>query len=239
MDFHRDPNRLEVYTEIRKSKILVGTLYFDPKSKQFSFDYDRKYLLSKNAIPIGPEMSLKKRHHVSKPGQIFPSFQDRIPSRENPAFEEYCLSQGISVSEKNPIILLTTIGRRGPSTFVFEPIFESVDVAKELKFFRKTLGLSVRDVAAAFDINLPTLSKIETGKSKDKGTSKLLMIYLRFPEVALWQVRMNERKLHQKTLFILTEYFEDLLKTARRQMEFPLDRTNPLFQAYGKKHASK
>jgi HipA-like protein len=210
MNLVKDPDKLEVYTEIRKSKLLVGTLSYDSKTKQFSFDYDRKYLLSKNAIPIGPELSLKKRHHISKNG-LFPSFSDRIPSRENPAFEEYCLSQGILPTERNPIILLTTIGRRGPSTFVFEPIFPESSVSKEIIFFRKQVGLSLREISAAFDIALPTLSKIEMEKSRDKNTLKLLSIYLRFPEVALWQVRSNERKLHQNTAYKLITALESSL----------------------------
>ena len=48
---------------------------------------------------------------------------DRIPSKENPAYPDYCKSQGISVNETNPIILLIAIGKRGPSTFIFEPVF--------------------------------------------------------------------------------------------------------------------
>jgi HipA-like protein len=223
MSFQRDPNRLEVYTEIRKSKILVGTLTYDQKTKQFSFDYDRKYLLSKNAIPIGPELSLKRRHHNSKNAQVFPSFSDRIPSRENAAFEEYCLSQGISPSEKNVIVLLTTIGRRGPSTFVFEPVYVALDVPNEIRFFRKQLGLSLREVSAAFDINLPTLSKIETGKSKDKNTLRLISIYLKFPEVALWQIRANERRLHHQIATKLIGYFGAAIKEANQQPELSLN----------------
>lgn len=208
MNCQKDLNRLEVYTEIRKSKLFVGTLAYDVKSKQFTFDYERKYLLSKNAIPIGPELPLKKQHHTSKKGELFPSFSDRIPSRENAAFEEYCQSQGISPSEKNPIVLLTTIGRRGPSTFVFEPIYLTPDVAHEIRDFRKQLNLTLREISSAFDIHLPTLSKIETGKSKDKNTLKLLSIYLTFPSVALWQIHINKRKLHKNSLMKLVSYFE-------------------------------
>jgi len=209
MNFQKDPNRLEVYSEIRKSKIFVGTLSYNEKSKQFIFDYDRKYLLSKSAIPLGPELPLKKQHHSSKRGELFPSLHDRIPSRENAAFEEYCLSQGISPSEKNPIILLTTIGRRGPSTFVFEPVYLIQNIVDDLRAFRKLHQLTLREISSAFDIHLPTLSKIETGKSKDKNTLKLLTIYLSFPSVALWQIRTNERKLHKNTLMKLVPYFEN------------------------------
>ena len=216
MNLQKDPDKLEVYTELRKSKLLVGTLAYTPETKQFTFEYDRKYLLSKNAIPIGPELPLKRRHHVEK-GKLFPSFSDRIPSRENPAYEEYCTSQGVSPEEKNPIILLTSIGRRGPSTFVFEPVYVAPDVSSEIRFFRKQLGISLRELAAAFDINLLTLSKVETGKSTDKNTLKLLSIYLRFPEVALWQIRLNQRKLHQNAAAKLISWFKKEIEKAATQ----------------------
>lgn len=215
MNFQKDPNRLEVYSEIRKSKIFVGTLSYDEKSECFNFEYDRKYLLSKKAIPIGPELPLKKQRYSSKKGSWFPSFYDRIPSRENPAFEEYCLSQGISPSEKNPILLLTTIGKRGPSTFVFEAVYLKDSTAEDLRSFRKRLQLTLREVAAAFDIQLPMLNRIETGKSQDKNTLQLLTIYLNFPEVALWQVCSNERKLHSNTRMKLISYFENEMRTQK------------------------
>ena len=45
MNSQKDPNRLEVYSEIRKSKILVGTLVYDLKSKhQTTSDRLIKYL---------------------------------------------------------------------------------------------------------------------------------------------------------------------------------------------------
>jgi HipA-like protein len=217
MNYLRDPNRLDVYTEIRRSKLFVGTLTYDPKTQEFQFDYDRKYLVSKSAIPLGPELSLKKKHYVSRNG-LFPSLADRIPSRENPAYEEYCISQGISPSEKNPIVLLTTIGRRGPSTFVFEPVYLTSDDSREVRFFREKLGLTLREMAAAFDLNLPTISKIEMGKSKDKNTIKLLSIYMNFPEVALWQVRLNESRLHHDTSEKLITFFANAIRRGERQL---------------------
>lgn len=221
MSYQKDPNKLEVYTETRRSKVFVGVLSFETDSKQFRFEYDRKYLISKSAIPIGPELSLKKKNYISKSG-LFPSFADRIPSRENPAFVDYCESQGISPSEKNPIVLLTTIGRRGPSTFVFEPSFVITDDSKEVLFFRQKLGLTLREMAAAFDLNLLTISKIEVGKSKDKNTIKLIRIYMRFPAVALWQVRNNQSRLHHETAEKLMTQFLESIRSGDQQMELKL-----------------
>lgn len=212
-----DPNRLEVYSETRKRRIFVGTLRFDPKSQVYSFDYDRAYLLSKSAIPMGPELPLKKPHHQSKKGELFPSFEDRIPSRQNPAYEDYCLSQGISPKEKNKIVLLATIGRRGPSTFVFEPVHDEKTDGEVLKRFRNSLDLSLRDIAAAFDLPLPTLARIEVGRSHDRNTIRLLEIYTSFPEIGLWITKRNQRKLHQTVSRRLLEHFSSEIEKRKNQ----------------------
>ncbi|MCB1107049.1 MAG: hypothetical protein KDK76_03020, partial [Chlamydiia bacterium] len=51
---------------------------------------------------------------------LFVPFLERIPSKNNPSYPEYCQSVGISVDEENVFVLLSTIGRRGPSSFIFE-----------------------------------------------------------------------------------------------------------------------
>lgn len=216
MLYPRDPDLLEVYSELKKSKSLVGKLRYDQKSKRYIFEYDRKYLLSKSSIPIGPELPLSKPTHLSKAGELFPSLLDRIPSRQNAAYEEYCLSQGISPQEKNPIILLSTIGRRGPSTFVFEAVHREPDIVQRLKHFRKEMDVNLREIAAAFDLNFLTLHKIEHGKSRDKNTLKLLTVYLTFPKTALWQIELNQRKLHKDLLAKLTQFFSN--KTFKDQI---------------------
>lgn len=216
MQYPRDPDQLEIYSELKKSKNLVGKLKYEQKSKKYILEYDRKYLLSKSSIPIGPELPLSKAVHVSKAGELFPSLLDRIPSRQNAAYEEYCLAQDVSPKEKNPIILLSTIGRRGPSTFVFEPVYHEPELVQRLKHFRKELNLSLREISAAFDLNFLTLHKIENGKSRDKTTIKLLTIYLTFPKVALWQIELNQRKLHKDLLARLTQFFSS--KTSKDQI---------------------
>ena len=122
MPLHKDSTALEVYLEGRKRRVYVGALTFHKDRDQYHFVYDSKYLKSKKAIPIGPDLSLFKKNLWSEKGKTFPSFADRIPSKSNPAYAEYCRSQGISVNEENIIILLGTIGRRGPSSFIFEPV---------------------------------------------------------------------------------------------------------------------
>lgn len=207
------PNKLEVYSETRKRKTLVGTLFHGPTNEKWVFEYDKAYLRSKTAIPIGPELSLRQGKHVSHHG-LFPSFADRIPSRENPAYKDYCASQGISVDEKNPIVLLTTIGKRGPSTFVFEPIEGSAskeDVVYQLRKMMEKLGLSSWDIATAFDLSQLTVQRILNGKSTDKNILRLIQIYMRFPEVALSRIHETGRRLSDRVESQLREYFSVLL----------------------------
>ena len=161
-----DQSQLHVYSENRKRRVFVGTLIWDKIKNQFEFKYDPKYAKSKKAIPVGIELDLFKKTNISK-GKLFPSFSDRIPSIENPAYADCCKSQGISTNEDNPIVLLVAIGRRGPSTFIFEPVFKNSFSYSDIKKFREESGLSINDFSLAFDINPPTLQRLESGKKSD------------------------------------------------------------------------
>lgn len=202
-----DKSQLQVFSESRKRRVFVGTLIWDQNKNNFEFKYDLKYSKSKSAIPVGKELDLFKKSHLSK-GKLFPSFADRIPSKENPAYEDYCKSQGISVDETNPIILLISIGRRGPSTFIFEPVISNNFDYKQIRQFRESLHLSIHEFAAAFDFNPPTLQRLESGKKSDPGTIKRAQIYLEFPKVAMWQLEINSGKVHTETFQKLWSYFE-------------------------------
>lgn len=205
-------NRLLIFHEGRKRRIFVGELVYYKEKDQYELIYDKNYVRSKNAIPIGPEFDLFKIRHKSAKGKLFPSFFDRIPLRSNPAYEDYCKSQGISSNEQNPIILLGSIGKRGPSSFVFEPVyrkeFSSLDILK----LREQLQITQHDLAQAFDINKLTLQKVESGKSHDPNTLKRLQIYFEFPEVALWQLKQTGGQIHSNTFSKLIRYFESKMQ---------------------------
>ncbi len=209
MQLKRDPNKLNVYLEGRKRRAFVGALTFVPAEQLYRFEYDEKYFRSKRAIPLGPELNLAQKVHLSNKERLFPSLADRIPDRSNPAYAEYCASQGISVDERNPIILLGTIGRRGPSSFVFESVFISEDdILRELKTFRQELDLSINDLAQAFDVSRESIIRFESGKTKDKNLIKLLNIFLNYRDVSLWQLKMTGGRLHEEKLSRLIQYFE-------------------------------
>lgn len=216
IDYSRvDPAKLNVYAEGRKRRTYVGILEWNVTKNQYEFKYDPKYARSKTAIPIGKELDLFKKVNICK-GKLFPSFADRIPSKENPAYVDYCRSQGISVDEKNPIILLVSIGRRGPSTFVFEPIIKNEFNVDAIKAFRNELNLSINDMALAFDLNQPTLQRIDAGKKVEINTLRRVQIYLNFPKVAQWQLSFTAGKLHSETFNRLWSYFEAM---GRRKKE--------------------
>jgi HipA-like protein len=187
---------VQIILEKAASNQLVGAL--TSRKHGFHFEYDKEYLHSLKAIPLGPEMPLTRRIYQSE--QLFRPFADRIPSRENPAYPEYCKSEGISLDEDNPLILLTTIATRGPSSFLFKPIYQESFTGSDLKRFRKHLGLSVREFAACFDFSHPGITRVETGKTGGREILKRTEIYALYPEVALDQLRRRAGYLHWKKL---------------------------------------
>lgn len=208
--FKRDENRLKIFHESKKRRILVGELIYDKKKDRYELLYDKKYACSKNAIPISPDLDLFKLHHQSKEGKLFPSFVDRIPDKSNPAYNDYCKSQGISPVEKNPIILLGTIGKRGPSSFIFEPIYYSEFDFSDITKLRKHLQITQHDLALAFGISKTTLQRIEAGTSHDLNILRYMQILLQFPQVALWQLKQTGNQVHKDVLAKLVKYFECL-----------------------------
>lgn len=206
-----DPNKLKVFHELTKRRIYVGELSYNTEDLIYTFTYDEHYRNMENAISIGPELDLFKQAHISK--NLFPSFADRIPERSNPAYEDYCLSEGIAVNETNPIILLGTIGSRGPSTFIFEKVFKPSISLIDILEIRKKLNITQNDFALAFGISKITLQRIESNLSYDDKTIRLLLIYFSFPEVAIWQLYQTGALVHRKVLMKLFAYFRAQIKS--------------------------
>jgi HipA-like protein len=186
---------VRVYLEKKKSRVYVGQL---TKAKtdgkgMFEFTYDQPYLMKSNSIPLGPEFPLSKQ--VFQARRLFQSFEDRIPSKKNPAYPEYCKAFGIPADESDPFVLLSTIGRKGPSSFVFEGIRPDVNQGN-VADYRSRLGLTVREFASAFDVSTASIQKLERGKGGGE-VLKRLQIYMQFPLVALWEIKHNQAKIHE------------------------------------------
>lgn len=203
----KDKNRLQIFHEGRKRRIFVGELKYIEEKDCYQLSYDKNYVKLKNAIPVSPELSLFKIKHISKKGELFPVFMDRIPLKTNPAYADYCFAQNISVNEKNPIILLGSIGKKGPSSFIFESVYEDDFTGIDLIKIRESLDISQHDLAQAFGLSEITLKKIESGKSKDPNTLRLIQIFFTFPESGLWQLRKTGMRVHSSVLSKLIKYF--------------------------------
>lgn len=201
-----DPDRVAVYAESRKRRQRAGVLSRDPRTGRFRFEYDPAYLRSPRAIPLGPELSLA--HPFYESDTIFPAFADRIPSRANPAYAEYCAATGISPEEVDPMALLPAIARRGPSSFIFEKVWkEDRPVLERLKTFRADTGLSLHDLAQLLEVPVLTLKRFENGQSRrDAALTGLLRALLDSREILASVLRSRGAVLHDDTRRRLEAY---------------------------------
>lgn len=172
---------VNVFLEKRKTRMHVGVL--SREKEKFVFRYNESYFRAKYVIPLGPEFPLTQRAFVSD--KLFPSFEDRIPSKQNPAYPDYCWVMEIDSQEEDPLVLLSTIGRRGPSSFIFYPIYERTTTPSDVIAFRQSLGLTTREFASVFELSQASLNAFERGRSAGKEISKRLETILHFPVVAL------------------------------------------------------
>ncbi len=172
---------VDIFLERRKTRLHVGAL--EKLHNKLVFTYDEGYFKAKNIIPLGPEFPLTQKQFMSE--RLFPSLEDRIPSQQNPAYSEYCQLMGVDPKERDPFILLSTIGKKGPSSFVFSPIFERKVSVEDLKKFREFLGLTTREFATVFEFSHTSLNAFEKSRTSGKDILKRLEILLNFPAVSL------------------------------------------------------
>lgn len=205
-ELERNKNRLQIFHEGRKRRIFVGELKYIEEKDYYELLYDKNYVALKIAIPISPELDLFKIKHISKKGKLFSVFIDRIPLKTNPAYADYCFAQNISVNETNSIILLGSIGKKGPSSFIFEPVYENKFTSFDIIKIRETLDISQHDLAKAFGLSEITIKKIETGTSKDANTLKLIQMFFTFPECGIWQLKQTGSRVHSSVLLKLRKY---------------------------------
>jgi HipA-like protein len=172
---------VSIFLEKRKTRLHVGVLKRDHGKLVFS--YDEHYFKAKHVIPLGPEFPLTQKEFSSE--KLFPSLQDRIPSLQNPAYPEYCLAVGIDPKERDPLILLSTIGRKGPSSFIFYPLFERKITAEDVIKFRESIALTTREFSEVFEFSQTSLNALERNRILGSEVLKRLEIIINFPEVAL------------------------------------------------------
>lgn len=178
---------VDIFLEKRKTRLHVGVLR--RMNGKIIFTYDDHYFTAKNIIPLGPEFPLTQKQFVSD--QLFFSLEDRIPSRQNPAYPEYCELMGIDPKEQDVFVLLSTIGKKGPSSFIFSPLFERNIGPENLIEFRELLGLTTREFASVFEFSQASLNALERGRTSGKDILKRLEILLNYPVVALDFLLLN------------------------------------------------
>lgn len=198
---------LDVYLERRERKQYVGRLARQSDQK-FHFAYDEAYQRMNNSISIGPSLPLVKKEFLST--NLFPEFLDRIPSSQNPAYEDYCNSVGISVEEDDLMVLLIKLGKRGPSSFILEPVVEDnpADVVNNIRGFLAENSLSQQDFANLLDIPITSLSRLLTGTSVDRTLLRLIDLYLSSPKSLAQIFSYTQRKLTEKKRARLFKYLE-------------------------------
>ncbi|MEI8295654.1 MAG: HipA N-terminal domain-containing protein [Alphaproteobacteria bacterium] len=187
---------VDIFLELYRTRLYVGLL--QKKEEQFYFQYDDAYLKARNVMSLGPEFTRTQKEFFSK--AMFPSLMDRIPDPENPAYPSYCQMFGMPANVQDPLVLLATIGRRGPSSFIFEPVYEKDFTFADFDKFRQGLGLTLHDAALLFDVSLSSLQKIKSGESSGKDVLKRLEIYYLFPDVLKFQIKQNGKFLHRDKL---------------------------------------
>ena len=79
-----------------------------------------------------------------------------------------------------------------------------------IKKFRTEINLSINDMALAFDLNPPTLQRLESGGKTDLATLRRVQIYLKFPMVAMWQLTLTIGRLHAEVFHNIWNYFEKM-----------------------------
>jgi HipA-like protein len=191
---YKDVKAIKVYLELKSNREYVGMLSYN--LGKYKFEYNKRYIALKKAIPIGPELPLTKLEFTSD--RLFPSFEDRIPSQANPAYPEYCNVFNVDPAESNQLILLATLGSRGPSSLILEPEWGATFTADDLKKYRVRLGLSTRDFAECFGFSQASIVKIENRQSSGEEVLKLIEIFFKFPEVGLYLILRNASKLHSQ-----------------------------------------
>ena len=210
---------VDVYLQKTKIRQYVGRL--KKQKRGFVFEYDESYRYSDNPIPFGPDLPIDKQKHSSL--KLFPSFEDRIPSRENPAYGEYCQSVGISPSEIDSFVLLSKLGRKGPSSFILAPAPEDSGFLKEeFKKLRKDLHLSIREFSKLFDISSAAVYRIENNKSSGKDILKQIRLYFDSPQMALEKIKHTGHKINDQKRQFVEEFFKrKLLLIGRKKSLSP------------------
>ncbi|MFH1829640.1 MAG: HipA N-terminal domain-containing protein [Pseudomonadota bacterium] len=183
MESFVNTSKILVFSDEPRGRVFVGEL--DRTKGGYSFVYDNGYLARSTATPLGPDLPLSLKPIKSK--KFFESLFDLLPDRNNPAYEEYCRSVGITSDEQDPMVLITHFGG-GPSRFAFEMApDDTLPTGSQVVKFRNSLGLSQRQLACFLDIPIATLQAMEKDTAEVNVARNLVSIFVENPS-ALWKI---------------------------------------------------
>lgn len=208
MEYKQKIIAIEVFLEKIKTQVYVGKLYRE--NNQWHFSYDKKYMFCENVFVFSNEFPLTQQDFVSD--KLFSSFEDRIPSRENSAYKDYCQEVGIDIAERDPLVLLAALGHRGPSSFLLYGAYSNDQQLEEVRQLRKKLEMTIREFSMVFQIAPNTLKKIEKDKQCSLDVMRRLFIYAAFPEVLRKEIYDNRRYLHSKKYKAIMQKLENRKK---------------------------
>lgn len=196
------PLMINIFCQDKSQRKLTGTI--TQNNGLFILQYDMAYLQYSKAIAIGPDLPLSRQPFKSN--ELFASLQDRIPSKNNPAYKDYCLSTGISPDETDQLRLLCTIGQRGPSSFLFREAHDSNFKGSSLASFRQKLGLTVRELAVFLDTNPTSITKTELGNLQSSHLLAQCELLANVPEALDYQLHKRGQYLHDEKIAGVKEW---------------------------------
>ena len=194
-----------ILEETRKSRVLAATLW--KEQGMYYFRYEQNYLHRAYATALGPDLPLSLDTIRSK--KFFRSLEDLIPDKRSSSYNDYCLIAGISPLEKDPLVLLSTIGNSGTTKFVFQKDSSSDYLSShDIRSFRQKLNLSQRDFSAFFEIPIISLQKLEQGTPGQIIAKRYIEQFIIEPSLLLPLLKKRGMFLHstkQKDIRKLTE----------------------------------
>jgi hypothetical protein len=164
-------------------------------------------LFGDRSIPLGPDLPLTKKKFSAT--DLFPSFLDRIPSSANPAYSEYCSMVGIDPTETDLLVLVATLGQKGPSSFIFSPVMQPAIEPQDVATFRAELNLTIREFSYLFDFSPATIMRLEKHSILGKEVMKRLEVYYLFPQVALYEAIKNRAKINEEKVQYVEQFLRD------------------------------
>ncbi len=181
---------IKVLCQFPRKRLSVGILKYD--DSEFTFAYDLAWLNYKYNLPLGPDLPLHTKEYRS--ATLFQSFARRIPPRNSENYARYAKDCGISINEKDPMILLGTVAHMGASSFVFE-----LDYSQERQEYvlvniqRLVDSLSFEIVAAGFGVNKTGLFKLlkKAVQPENSNIYDLLEVCFFNRQAGVWKIKQS------------------------------------------------